>query len=50
MNGFVRIVLNGLTLEAEYVESYGEVAFSESWQVEDGQIMRLCWRSSSFVA
>jgi hypothetical protein len=34
----------GPTLEAEYVDLYGEVAFSESWEIKDGQITRLCWR------
>jgi hypothetical protein len=47
MNGYVRITLNGSTLDAEYVDLYGDVAFSESWQVKDGQVTRL--RHSSCV-
>jgi hypothetical protein len=43
MNGFARIVLKGPTLGAEYVDLHGGVVFSESWQIEDGQLTRL-WR------
>ena len=49
MNGFVRIVLKGPTLDAEYVDLHGDVAFSESWQIKDGQLTR-GGAHSSFVA